>query len=328
MESFSTLLLQIYQAARTLPADEFPEAAMVLLRTALNFDSARLLSVDVASGMATVQGCIMYNVPAENALDWQQIQHKDLVARTVLAAPGTAVAFHSPTLYAGRDHAIMHDYATRYRRLNGLAMVLDNADTGYMDGLSFYRAKGDAHFAYRELYLMHAVMPHLQEALKLNRQLAEPAAHDLPAARGALVIARTDGAIEQCGPRAGELMDMEWHRYQRGWLPPSLLATLSQPGAGGYAGRYIAISCSRVNTLLFLRLLRRSPLCSLTPREKEVACLYGQGVSAKLVAAQLYISPATARNMLQRVYEKLGIHDKASLARLVSRTDQAREELH
>ena len=316
MECDGDLLLEMYRAARTLPADEFPSVAMAMLKTAIGFDAGRLISARLAGDTVTVQGSIMYNIPVDNALDWEEIQRKDLVLPHVLARPGVPLSFHSPTLFAGDDHTIIRDYADRYGHQNGLVMVLNDADTGSTDGLSFYRNDRDDHFERRELGLMRVVMAHLQEALKINRQLAE-AAPPAPVS-GALVIARTDGAIEHCGQQAQQLMQSEWHPWHRARLPVPLLAALDKTGAAGYRGKRVVVRCKRVNGLLFLRLMPLSPLERLTPRELEVACLYATGLAAKMVAARLHITPATARNMLQSVYQKLGIGDKASLANIVS----------
>ena len=52
----------------------------------------------------------------------------------------------------------------------------------------------------------------------------------------------------------------------------------------------------------------------LTPREREVARLAKDRLSAKEIAARLYISEATVRTILKNVYSKLGIHSKTELS--------------
>ena len=52
-------------------------------------------------------------------------------------------------------------------------------------------------------------------------------------------------------------------------------------------------------------------LGSLTPREREVFEHAARGRDNDTIAATLYISPATARTHLQRVFKKLGIHSRA-----------------
>ena len=55
---------------------------------------------------------------------------------------------------------------------------------------------------------------------------------------------------------------------------------------------------------------RNSPL---TPREKEIALLARQRLTNEEIAHQLYISPATVKNVLYRVYDKLNVHGKKEL---------------
>lgn len=63
---------------------------------------------------------------------------------------------------------------------------------------------------------------------------------------------------------------------------------------------------------------RDTALAPLSPREAEVARLFGQGLSYKAVARTLDSSPATVRHHLRQAYAKLGITSKVQMARLVS----------
>jgi DNA-binding CsgD family transcriptional regulator len=56
----------------------------------------------------------------------------------------------------------------------------------------------------------------------------------------------------------------------------------------------------------------------LTEREEEVAMLAGRGYSAREIAEQLVISPATVRKHLEHIKRKLGIARKTDLVRLVN----------
>ncbi len=57
-------------------------------------------------------------------------------------------------------------------------------------------------------------------------------------------------------------------------------------------------------------------LADLTDREREVFHLAARGASRDEIAERLYISPATARTHLQRIYRKLGVHSQAQLVGL------------
>ena len=53
----------------------------------------------------------------------------------------------------------------------------------------------------------------------------------------------------------------------------------------------------------------------LSPTERRVAGLVAQGLSNKQVAAQLFLTVRTVEWNLSKVYEKLGVHSRAELAR-------------
>ena len=57
-------------------------------------------------------------------------------------------------------------------------------------------------------------------------------------------------------------------------------------------------------------LQEKSPL---TPREREIALLARDRLSAKEIANKLYISETTVRTILRSVYSKLDIHSKSEL---------------
>jgi DNA-binding NarL/FixJ family response regulator len=62
------------------------------------------------------------------------------------------------------------------------------------------------------------------------------------------------------------------------------------------------------------RTLRPHPeLDSLTPREREIVGLVGEGLSNDEIADRLVLSPATARTHVSRAMVKLGARDRAQL---------------
>ncbi|MGO9158433.1 response regulator [Mycobacterium sp.] len=50
----------------------------------------------------------------------------------------------------------------------------------------------------------------------------------------------------------------------------------------------------------------------LTPRESEVLNFIAQGCSIPTIAAELYLAPSTVKTHVQRLYEKLGVGDRAA----------------
>jgi DNA-binding NarL/FixJ family response regulator len=61
-------------------------------------------------------------------------------------------------------------------------------------------------------------------------------------------------------------------------------------------------------------------LAVLTPREREVLALVGEGLSNDEIGAELYLSPATARTHVSRAMAKLRARDRAQLVVIAYQT--------
>jgi two-component system, NarL family, nitrate/nitrite response regulator NarL len=61
-----------------------------------------------------------------------------------------------------------------------------------------------------------------------------------------------------------------------------------------------------------IRLRTPAAVSPLSQRERQILALTADGHSASAIAAQLYLSPATVKTHLQRIYQKLGVSDKAA----------------
>jgi DNA-binding CsgD family transcriptional regulator len=86
--------------------------------------------------------------------------------------------------------------------------------------------------------------------------------------------------------------------------------------AASYQGRGLRVGSSREGDLIVFRARPRTPLDLLSTREAEIAACYGLGLSYKEIAARLACSPYTVRHHLRGIYDKLGVSNKAALARL------------
>ena len=63
-----------------------------------------------------------------------------------------------------------------------------------------------------------------------------------------------------------------------------------------------------------------TPLDELTPREREVLALVGEGLSNGEIAERLVLSPLTAKTHVARLFTKLGARDRAQLVVLAYET--------
>lgn len=93
------------------------------------------------------------------------------------------------------------------------------------------------------------------------------------------------------------------------------MTDLVEAVTGALAGE---LACSpRVSALMCQRLARLSVgpkrTTSLTPREGEIAALIGRGLSNKEIALNLRIGPATVKNHVHSILEKLNVRRRSAI---------------
>jgi DNA-binding NarL/FixJ family response regulator len=85
-----------------------------------------------------------------------------------------------------------------------------------------------------------------------------------------------------------------------------------------FAGMHINAALSWQDALALLELKPRSPLESLTSRERTGVEAFAAGESYKEVARNLGMAPATVRHHLRSAYAKLNVTNKAEITKMVS----------
>ena len=150
----------------------------------------------------------------------------------------------------------------------------------------------------------------------------------MPRADGLRATARITGDPRLSGTRVIVLTTFELDEYVFGALRAGAAGFLlkdMEPGDVVDAVRVVAAG----EALLAPRLTRRlieafvagagaapvdaRALDELTPREREVLALVGQGLSNADIAARLVLSPLTAKTHVARLFMKLGARDRAQL---------------
>ncbi|NND03062.1 MAG: response regulator transcription factor [Acidimicrobiia bacterium] len=114
---------------------------------------------------------------------------------------------------------------------------------------------------------------------------------------GALGFLPDDAPFETIVDAVGQLA--EGHAV----VPPAALGTLLR----------------RVVERRRIRAADAEALDELTTREREVFEHAARGRDNDAIAAELFISPATARTHLQRVFKKLGVHTRSEVVAFAAR---------
>ena len=319
MEALSKFILELYRAAKETPVDEFQDLALALVKAQTPFRTALWLSGEMTESGIGFHSAHLHEEPPEMLAEAASCNRSSsVVIDTTVANPGRTFIYNAPSLFNSPDHAVMLDYTRRYGHLNNMTISTASKNHPHGQWLSLYRADNHDHFCETDGRMLEQVMPHLVEALEINRIIGRvPSAHaDLGA--GARAVARTDGTLYHCGKKFTELMLEVWPEWNSGRLPAELMAVLYPGKETVLAEHAIAVSTSSLGNMLLLNIRRVSPLHSLSRRELEVAKLYAQGNSYKQIGLLLDISPATVRNFLGRIYTKLGINNKVELVSHIS----------
>ena len=307
---YNDYLLQLYRGTREVPVDQFAAFAFVCTKQVLPFDSARIMSFEVGDDNATVHCSVTHNEPDSIHLDWQAISSLDTVLQSAIARPHQSYNYSSHDLFSGSAYSVVRDYATRYSHANGLVLAAPNALSGYWEGLSFFHARESRHFSATDERLLAALAPHFRQALSISRSREI----ESPAGACAMAVVTPAGDLEYCTPQFVSLVKLECPAWRGRRLPPDVLAALSQVGVMSFSGAHVKMTVRRHCGLLFVYAMADQPVAKLSERELVVARLFSQGHSHKEVARIMHIAPATVRNFIQKIYDKLDVHDKASLA--------------
>ena len=218
-----------------------------------------------------------------------------------------------PSEFGAASQKALLDYKRRFRHANGLITVLPGRD-GTVQSLSLYRHAPNQHFSAADTRLCHHLVPHLMEALAINRSLALAA---LPPSFGEQrypgAIVALSGYILHAEAAFLDLLRAEWPQAEALHLPEALRAALVAQGRPAFLGEAIAVRRVLGGEPLFLRARTRLPVDRLTARELAIAQCLAAGDSYKTIARKLSIAPATVRNHIAGAHERLGIRSNAEL---------------
>ena len=314
MEKLSELLLAIYRASRALPFAEFQDAALKLAKAVLPFDSCTW-----GTGTLTPQGLVFHSLHLheehpDRVRLYEDVKDQDTVPGLVRAHPGTTLNVHPPTFYRGQYQAGIRDYARRCGHQNSLVTGWVHPETQVAPWVGLYRADPDWHFSEAERQFAQCLAPHLMEALAVNRVLYAARLRTLHgSAPHHVAIADRLGLLYFTEPGFSELMGREWPHWTGGSLPPPLCAAVTDQPPDVYRGAHVAIHMTHVKDLVFLKARSTLPIDGLTARELAVAKHIAAGRTHKEIARLLNIAPATVRNHIQRIHDRLQVRNNAEL---------------
>ena len=322
-ESFGQVLLELYQASRELPADQFQEAALRLFRPAFRFDSGLWGTGTVSAAGLAVHSVHLHEQPLELVERWQEVNHQDTVVYVAAANSDRTLNVHLPTLFRGRDKSDIRNVTARFGVANALVHSHFDKNLPVAQWISIYRRQPDDQFSRDERAVWELVMPHLIEALTINRLVNLDRIFVRGARlRASLAIVDRNGVLYNADAGFEAVVRAEWAQWRGPVLPASMTSAIWTCGERGWRGKNIALGVRIIGDLLFLKARTLTAVDRLSERERAVSTLFARGDTHKEIARVLGISPATVRNHIQAVYAKLRVSNKAEMALQVAAAEQ------
>lgn len=309
-KELSRHLLQLYEAASALSAHEFHAHALQLVRNYLHFDSGTVLTGQMNQGSeVTVRHIYVDNQPIQKLLDRKFVDVPDNALLSAYLARGKCIAEDSKDIPKSQTSLI--DYCKRYEVAHTVVHISEHATLGNADVIALWRARSEDKYTNDDLEKGNLLLPHLIQARAINMRLQADRSFENGRA---IVLADFNGWIQFIDDEAISIISSEWS----GWTPPVLPFELLEPFKcnlkNKYIGNNLIAEVKIQGNLLNIKVSRRDDLPALTSAEQNIARLAAAGATYKEIARELCISPATVRNHLHNIYNKLGIRNKATLA--------------
>lgn len=316
LQRLSTAIASLYALAQNAEPEHFRSEVLGLVRTLVDFDAAILETGHFnarrlqAAGTQPDRGAArIATLFSESRMP--QHQEEKLAYFSALASPE---AVNSPD--ALRQHALgcLREQATE-DCCRKLLIFGDVRMPQHMPRWLILCRTGEDDFSETDAALLHACWLHLVQAVEHNLQRALDRV-DPQQAKRALSLVNSRGLIEIADERLCELLQAEWPDFDGCRLPPDALAALLDGGI--YRGTRIELSAfHRFGYLACTG--RRLPVAHrLSPSETNAARYFANGLTHSEIAQRLGVSRHTIRNQLANAYQKLGVHSKAELIRVIS----------
>ena len=317
LAAISAYLLDLHRASHELPLRALQTRCLEGLRAVVPFDSALVATGTLQHGVPHAHDAYLYGQSPALMESWERVKHLDLVAQAALANPGRALRFVSAEVFADLPAMLAHCRAFSLEHVVCTTEIAERA--GGFFALSVYRHDPDEPFRDEERATIGLLVPHMLEAMRRARieQVRRAARVNRRANEAAAIVGRA-GVVLEAEPAFVELLSQVHPEWTGPWLPPPLAWLATVTSGGRHAIGRLVLRADPSDDLVLLHARRAHAIDGLTEREREVAGLVASGDSAKEIAARLSIAANTVRVHVGRIYEKLGVVNKAELASMMA----------
>lgn len=308
-QAMADFLLELYHDAAECRPNELRLRVLERLKGFVPFDFA-VWGGGMADGRLVTDLTVLDQSKAVLG-DWENVASQDAFCDLTLDNLGTTARFDDVPDY--RRGLAYNEHWRKFDASHMMATIVAEKSDGYVSFVGLCADDRPFAFTESERLFKQTLMPHFSQALRMNRNLWD-ARPDVE--REAVALLSADGSVLSAEGPFFDLAEHEWGKPAMR-LPYGVMQALKRQEQ--WRGVSVNARIAPFGTNHFVHLSAVSALERLSPREREVAELFASGLSHKNVARELGSSPSTVRNQVTRIYEKLGISNKASLASLIER---------
>ncbi|MDQ9168907.1 helix-turn-helix transcriptional regulator [Oxalobacteraceae bacterium R-40] len=317
LKNFSNSVFELYEAALATTPNEFSMEIFRIVGKLISFDRAILSSAQAdenPEASLTVDHTHAHNraeQPVMECADNYVLDPvSDALAWNKVSGP---CAIDCSDLYQLHRMETLNSFAIE-NNLQKMLLFGDFPARHYKQRwIALYRGTRDE-FTKSDADVLQAIWNHISRTIELNlHQALNRLRKDGTELAVSLINSR--GMIEVSNATFHEIMKLEWPLFNSGYLPlPVAHALVSN---GRYRGKKIEITATQKFGYLACTAQSIPLFDLLAPAEMNVADRFAKGMTHSEIAAQLHISPHTVRNQIAQIYQKLGIHSKAELVRVM-----------
>ena len=317
VSELSGFVLALHAQAQTRGMSDLVNWAVSELADIIGFDAAWYGWAQVRPTGTVIHASTVYNLPDHYYGAWTEIADQDILVEQLIENPHCVAVYDR---FGAAQTDGMETLSDRFG-INKMATAMclrpDRTASLYV---SAYRGGAQAgEWTQGDCEFLQCAVDNISAAAGVA------ARNDLPSmdAQTASMFLSKHGAtivgLQEMRARFGHL----WSRGNGDKVPRWLADYVDQPGEHLLIDQELVAKCEEVpadDGLAFykvsLRPMRKFDL--LTPRERDVAHVLVSGKSHKETARLLGVAPSTIRNQTQSIYAKLGVDNRASLAKHVS----------
>lgn len=316
MSELSAFVLALNTQAQKCSVPDLVDWSVSRLSDVIGFDSAWYGWAQVQATGTVIHASSLFNLPEHYYTAWTQIADQDVLVEQFIKNPH-CVPTYDRTGEAQSDG--MEAFADEFGlKKMATAMCLREARSSSLY-ISAYRGGPHARdWSSEEIEFLQCAVDNITAAARVaayrvSSTKDNQTASFLLSKQGATLI-----GFDTVRERFGHL----WTRSDGDRVPRWLADYVDQPGEHVLIDQELVANCEHTSTgdglgmyTISLRPMRKFDL--LTARERDVAQALSNGKSHKETAKLLGVAPSTIRNQTQSIYGKLGIDNRASLARHV-----------